>query len=111
MTTSFRELEAAALDAMTADERQRFDAAAEEEEARLVLAELVYQLRTGAGITQTALAGRIGTKQSVISAIENGVQVPTFPMLTRIARAVGSGLYVSAAPINAPTSIELVHAS
>ncbi len=39
MGTPFRELEAAALAAMTPDERARFDAALEEEEARLQAAE------------------------------------------------------------------------
>ncbi|KDA04955.1 XRE family transcriptional regulator [Microbacterium sp. CH12i] len=94
MTTPFRELETNALAAMPAEERARFDAAVEEEEARLRLAELVYTARTGAGLTQTALAARVGTRQSVISAIENGAQVPTIPMLRRIARAVDQDLNI-----------------
>lgn len=94
MTTPFRELENDALAAMTAEERARFDAAVEEEEARLHLAELVYTARTAAGLTQTVLAARVGTKQSVISAIENGAQVPTISMLRRIARAVDQDLNI-----------------
>ena len=87
-TTSFRQAEAEALAAMTPDERARFDAAEAEEEARLQLAELVYAARTRAGLTQTELAGRMGTQQSVISAVENGGQVPSVSTLWRIARAL-----------------------
>ncbi|GEC76838.1 hypothetical protein GCM10010213_29080 [Microbacterium maritypicum] len=42
MGIPFRELEEASLDAMTLDERARFDAALETEEARLGAAELDY---------------------------------------------------------------------
>lgn len=89
-TTSFRQAEAEALAAMTPDERARFDAAEAEaeEEARLRLAELVYAARTRAGLTQTELARRMGTRQSVISAVENGGQVPSVSTLWRIARAL-----------------------
>ena len=87
-TTSFRQAEAEALATMTPDERARFDAAEAEEEARLRLAELVYAVRTRAGLTQTELAGRMGTRQSVISAVENGGQVPSVSTLWRIARAL-----------------------
>ena len=88
-TTPFRQAEAEALAAMTPDERARFDdAAGAEEEARLRLAELVYAARTRAGLTQTELARRMGTQQSVISAVENGGQVPSVSTLWRIARAL-----------------------
>jgi len=87
-TTSFRQAEAEALATMTPDERARFDAAEAEEEARLQLAELVYAARTRAGLTQTELARRMGTQQSVISAVENGGQVPSVSTLWRIARAL-----------------------
>lgn len=94
MSTPFRELEAASLAAMTPNERARFDAALEEEETRLQIAELVHQARVEAGLTQTALAARVGTKQSVISAIENGAQMPTIHTLRRIARAVDRQLNI-----------------
>lgn len=97
MSTPFRELEAASLAAMTPDERARFDAALEEEETRLRIAELVYQARTEAGLTQTALAARVGTNQSAISAIENGSQMPTIPTLRRIAHAVDRQLNIELA--------------
>ncbi|WP_028707496.1 helix-turn-helix domain-containing protein [Propionicicella superfundia] len=96
-TTPFREAEAEALAAMTPDERARFDAAETEEEARLRLAELVYASRTAAGLTQTELARRMGTTQSVISAIENGGQVPSVSMLWRIAHALNLHLNIDMA--------------
>lgn len=95
-TTPFRQAEAEALAAMTPDERARFDAA-EAEEARLQLAELVYAARTRAGLTQTELAGRMGTQQSVISAVENGGQVPSVSTLWRIARALDLRLTIDMA--------------
>ena len=96
-TTPFRQAEAEALAAMTPDERARFDAAGAEEEARLRLAELVYAARTRAGLSQTELAGRMGTQQSVISAVENGGQVPSVSTLWRIARALDLRLTIDMA--------------
>ncbi|OLO46484.1 helix-turn-helix domain-containing protein [Actinomyces oris] len=96
-TTPFRQAEAEALATMTPDERARFDAAEAEEEARLQLAELVYAARTRAGLTQTELAGRMGTQQSVISAVENGGQVPSVSTLWRIARALDLRLTIDMA--------------
>ena len=96
-TTPFRQAEAEALAAMTPDERARFDAAEAEEEARLQLAELVYAARTRAGLTQTELAGRMGTQQSVISTVENGRQVPSVSTLWRIARALDLRLTIDMA--------------
>ena len=96
-TTPFRQAEAEALATMTPDERARFDAAEAEAEARLQLAELVYAARTRAGLTQTELAGRMGTQQSVISAVENGGQVPSVSTLWRIARALDLRLTIDMA--------------
>ncbi len=96
-TTPFRQAEAEALATMTPDERARFDAAEAEEEARLQLAELVYGARTRAGLTQAELARRMGTQQSVISAVENGGQVPSVSTLWRIARALDLRLTIDMA--------------
>ena len=92
-TTPFRQAEAEALAAMTPDERARFDAAEAEEETRLQVAELVYAARTRAGLTQTELARRM----SVISAVENGGQVPSVSTLWRIARALDLRLTIDMA--------------
>ena len=60
------------------------------------LAELVYTLRTRAGLTQTELARRIGTTQSSIARIESGGSLPTLDMLSRLAHATGSTLRLAA---------------
>lgn len=82
--------------AMTPEQRAEYDAASIEAEARLQLAELVYNARTSAGLTQTELARRAGTHQTVISAIENGAQAPGGVMLARIAHALGGTLRIAA---------------
>ncbi len=61
---------------MSETQRAEYDAASIEAEARLQLAELVYNARTAAGLSQAELARRAGTRQSVMSAIENGAQAP-----------------------------------
>ena len=70
-TTPWEHIRDEALAAMSAHEREEYDAAAIEAEARLQLAELVYDARTAAGLSQTELARRAGTRQSVkaISAV------------------------------------------
>src|SRR5437667_8630542 len=55
----------------------------------------IAAIRRAAGLTQTDLAERIGTKQPSISKIESGRVVPTLPVLDRIGRAVGSPLVVT----------------
>jgi ribosome-binding protein aMBF1 (putative translation factor) len=60
------------------------------------LAELVYTLRTRAGLTQTELARRMGTTQSSIARIEGGGSLPTLEMLSRLAHATGSTLRLAA---------------
>jgi transcriptional regulator with XRE-family HTH domain len=55
-------------------------------------AELVYNLRDRAGLTQAELARRMGTTQSSIARIESGGSLPTVGMLARVARAMGISL-------------------
>ncbi len=64
------------------------------------LAELVYRLRTRAGLTQTELARRMGTTQSSIARIESGGSLPTLGMLARLAHATGSPLRIAAPGIS-----------
>ncbi|MEB3294604.1 MAG: helix-turn-helix transcriptional regulator [Synechococcales bacterium] len=53
------------------------------------LAQLIYQVRTQAGLTQQQLADRIGTKQSVIARLEDAnYEGHSLLMLQRIARAL-----------------------
>lgn len=96
-TTSWEQVRDASLAEMTDNERAEYDAAVVEAEARLQLAELVYDARIAAGLSQTELARRAGTRQAVISAIENGAQAPGGVMLARIAHAIGGTLSIRAA--------------
>jgi transcriptional regulator with XRE-family HTH domain len=50
---------------------------------------LVERLRREAGLTQAALAERIGTTQAALSKIETGRTLPGLELLDRVARAVG----------------------
>lgn len=95
-TTPWDQVRHESLAAMTETERAEYDAAAIEAEACLQLTELVYA-RTAAGISQTELARRAGTRQSIISAIENGAQAPGGIMLARIAHALGGTLTIHVA--------------
>jgi ribosome-binding protein aMBF1 (putative translation factor) len=91
----WRETQAESLAAMTPVERAVYDLAAAEAEMKLELADLVYNARHEVGISQAELAARAGTHQSVISAIENGAQVPTVPTLLRLAHALDRRLHVT----------------
>lgn len=65
-------------------------------EESLELAQMMYDLRIAAGLTQRELAERMGTTQSVISRLEeggiNGSRVDT---LARVANALGRHLVIS----------------
>ena len=52
------------------------------------LSEIVYRLRTNAGLTQTELARRMGTTQSAITRVEAGGSTPTLDLLDRVGRAL-----------------------
>ena len=96
-TTEWEQVRAEQLAGMDDAERAAYDIASIEAESRLQLAELVYNARTAAGLSQTELARRAGTRQAVISAIENGAQAPGGVMLERIARALGGVLRIEIA--------------
>lgn len=69
--------------------------AAAAEEARISqFRELVFRLRTEAGLTQAELARRMGTTQSAIARIEGGGARPSLDTLERLAAAVGEELIV-----------------
>jgi len=52
-------------------------------------ASLIREARRRAGLTQSALAERAGTTQSVVSAYEAGARQPSLPMLQRLIEATG----------------------
>jgi len=71
------------------------------EEARInaAVAQLIYAARTKAGLSQADLAGRIGTKQSVISRLEDAdYEGHSLTMLQRIAAALGQCLEIRFLP-------------
>jgi ribosome-binding protein aMBF1 (putative translation factor) len=56
-----------------------------------VVAQLIYEARTGAGLTRQELADRIGTKQSAIARLEDAdYEGHSLSMLQKIARVLDS---------------------
>ena len=54
--------------------------------------------RRAAGLTQTDIATRMGTSQSVVARLENARHMPTFDMIARYAAAIGRRLDVHLVP-------------
>jgi len=92
------EVLAGRLAAMTPAEREQFDLSGDDVDAQIRTAELVYTMRTKAGLSQAELARRVGSKQPYVSAVESGGQVPTIATLMRLAKATGNRLVVAAVP-------------
>lgn len=67
-------------------------------------AELVRRIRKGADLTQAELAGRLGTRQSAISAYERGSREPSVAMLARIVRAAGGRLVIETVADEMPSA-------
>jgi ribosome-binding protein aMBF1 (putative translation factor) len=61
------------------------------------LAEMVYSIRTGVGLTQSELARRMGTTQSSIARLEGAAHVPTLDLLMRLGTATGTPIVISTA--------------
>ncbi|MGH8929465.1 MAG: helix-turn-helix domain-containing protein [Egibacteraceae bacterium] len=81
---------------MSQEERERYDAAYAEARRDRELGQLIYDLRTEAGLTQAELAERMGTTQSAISRLEEGGGgAPKLDTLVRLAAALGRGLRIS----------------
>jgi ribosome-binding protein aMBF1 (putative translation factor) len=67
----------------------------EQEEENLRVARMMYDARTKAGLTQSQLARLIGTKQPVISQLEDAnYRGHSLTMLRRIAAALGKRLRI-----------------
>jgi transcriptional regulator with XRE-family HTH domain len=76
-----------------------------EVEQDLAMGQLIYDLRTAAGLSQRALAERMGTTQSVISRLEEGGGARNrLDTLARVAVALGRHLVVSF-PAEPPTDL------
>jgi ribosome-binding protein aMBF1 (putative translation factor) len=59
------------------------------------LVTMIIKKRLQEGLTQTQLANKIGTKQPVISRLEQGSYNPTIKFLRRIAKALDAKVTVS----------------
>jgi len=64
-------------------------------EPEFALARRLIEKRIELGMTQAALAHKIGTKQSAIARIESGSYNPTVKQLEKIAQALDSKLVIS----------------
>lgn len=69
-------------------DQEAYDRAYAEADLASRMADIVYRLRTGAGLTQTELARRMGTTQSSIARVEAGGSLPTLDLLDRVGRAL-----------------------
>ena len=75
-------------------------------EQDLALGQLIYDLRTGAGISQRELAERMGTTQSVISRLEEGGGARNrIDTLARVANALGRQ-FVASFPEEVPARLK-----
>lgn len=77
------------------DDRPAYDRAYAEATLASELAEVVYRLRTNAGLTQAELARRMGTTQSGIARVESGGSTPTLDLLDRVGKALGVEITLS----------------
>src|SRR5579862_3478263 len=77
-------------------------------EEEFVLASAVIEVRNRAGLTQEALARKMGTTQPVVARLEGGRARPSMRTLDRLAKATGSRLIVTFAPIPSSSTHLLV---
>jgi ribosome-binding protein aMBF1 (putative translation factor) len=75
----------------------------DEEIVNVEAAQLVYDLRTKAGLSQRELARRVGTTASVICRMEQADHEGSLAMLRRIAGALNRKLELRAVPIKPRT--------
>jgi ribosome-binding protein aMBF1 (putative translation factor) len=59
------------------------------------LVQMIIEKRNERGLTQAALAKKLGTKQSAISRLERGTYNPTVSFLQKLAEALGTELTIS----------------
>ena len=77
----------------------RRQAALQAERVNAEVAQMIYELRKDAGMTQKALADLIGTTQSVISRLEDAdYEGHSLSLLSRVAKALNRKLAIEMAP-------------
>lgn len=62
------------------------------------VAERVLRYRTDQGLTQTQLARKAGTVQSVIARLESGDQAPSIATLARLSQRLGIEFHIEITP-------------
>lgn len=68
---------------------------------QIAVAQLIYDVRNEAGLTQKELADLIGTRQSVISRLEDAdYEGHSLPMLRKIANALNRRIQMRFVPMN-----------
>jgi ribosome-binding protein aMBF1 (putative translation factor) len=86
---------------MTADDPE-MQAMLKESSLNAEIAQMIYDARTRAGLTQKQLADQIGTQQSVISRLEDAdYEGHSLSMLQSIARVLNQRLELSLVPLDA----------
>ena len=75
--------------------RKAYDALASE----FTLAQAMIEARNRAGLTQTQVAKKIRTSQSVVARLESGAAMPSTRTLQRYAKATGSRLSIRFEPV------------
>ncbi len=89
MPSSWQDLKAKRLDAMSAAERAEYDRAYAAAKLAAEVGDRVRQAREAAGISQRELARRMGTSQSAVDRLEAGGVGATLTTLQRVASALG----------------------
>ena len=77
--------------------RREYDAL----ETEFARAAALIRARADAGLTQEELAERMGTKQAAVARWEGGKVMPSTRTLARLAKATGTRLLISFAPVPA----------
>lgn len=70
----------------------------DEDNLNIQVAQIIYDMRTAAGLSQRELAKKVGTTASVICRLERADSGHSLPMLTRIASALGQRIELHAVP-------------
>lgn len=71
------------------NESEEFEKAYVEEQRKLDLADLIFELRSQTGLSQTKFAEKVNKSRSTIARIENATMEPSLSTIEDIAEAVG----------------------
>jgi ribosome-binding protein aMBF1 (putative translation factor) len=110
MTTKKKDALDQLIDKFVGDDPER-QAMLDEEIVNAEAAQLVYDLRKKAGLSQRELAKKVGTTASVICRMEQADHEGSLPMLRRIAGALNRRLELRAVLIKPRTTRKIAKAS